>query len=83
MTKQQRHMASMVRAILAGKWTTDPPDWAPLRAAQAADLLQQMSDTDVALVRAMQTAEAFIILIHAEDSAFDVTSFVRACGFIG
>lgn len=78
MTKQQRAMASMVRAIKAGKWTDELPDWAPIGADCALQIIGEESGN---ILRAVQTAEAFILLLLADNPRFDVTRFVKACGF--
>lgn len=70
MTKQ--HMtraAQIVKAIGAGKWTDEEPDWA---------LLLDTENPEV--YRAVQTAEAFIILFQACNDRFDVQRFLIACG---
>lgn len=88
-------MVTMVRAVRAGKWTTELPDWAHkhaetpegfglhLGATQVLGGLQEMPSMFVDELRAVQTAEAFILLAHASDYPFDETAFLRDCGFLG
>ena len=64
MTKQHfQAMADIVRAILAGEWTNEHPAWS----------LETHSDISW-YGRAVQTAEAFIVLCERWNPRFD-----RAC----
>lgn len=73
----------MVRAILAGDWTFDPPDWADSERfdASAAEY-DHDSELSARYTRAVQTAEAFIILSQAFNPAFDSARFLQACGLV-
>ena len=69
------HMAAMVKAILNGEWTDSVPHWASL---------QELGCTYHTTVyeRAVQTAEAFIILASKWNADFDVRRFLIACGLV-
>jgi hypothetical protein len=69
------HAASMVRAILAGEWTNELPDWAQSVVAYGYDTYPR--------VRAVQTAEAFLLLFTAFNPRFKRDRFLKACGLIG
>lgn len=78
-----RRMVSMIRAVRAGKWTAELPSWAPPNLHNhPMDLLQNMDTEDTNDYRAVQTAEAFILLIHSSGLAFDETKFLQDCGFV-
>lgn len=47
------------------------------------NVLQEWDNSDVAELRAVQTAEAFILVAHASGTPFDETRFLRDCGFVG
>lgn len=67
-------MAKIVRNILEGNWTNNPPSW-------ASNVLQQMEQTEEDnRLRAVQTAEAFIFLSRNENPRFDQNRFLVACG---
>lgn len=69
---QKRHferMAAIVLSILQGEWTNERPSWAPC------DI-----DETTAVTRAVQTAEAFIMLASEDNPRFDRTRFLIACG---
>lgn len=73
-----RRMVSIVRAIRAGKWTNELPDWAP----NTLTSISVFSEDDGANeLRAIQTAEAFIILGVATSATFNVAQFLHDCGF--
>lgn len=83
-----RRMVGMVRAIRAGKWTSEPPAWCPAEGAdgeryQITDIRTSGEISDDTFTRAIQTAEAFILLAHASHLPFDETKFLRDCGFLG
>lgn len=63
--------AEMVRAINEGYWTADPPDWA------------DPDCSDEEYVRAVQTAEAFILLFSEFNPQFRTEKFLVACGLKG
>jgi hypothetical protein len=65
--------AAMVRAIADGHWTTDPPSWANVL---------RCSETDD-YSRAVQTAEAFILLFREFNAQFDDRRFLIACKLLG
>jgi hypothetical protein len=79
MTKQDRQMVKIVRAINAGKWTDDLPNWAN------ANLTVTTFDDEheeASALRAVQTAEAYTVLRLSADGAWDMFSFLRACGLV-
>ena len=74
-----RRMVSMVRAIRAGKWTATLPAWTPKDITETLDFALDAYDFEL---RAVQTAEAFILLAHSSRFPFDETKFLQDCGFI-
>lgn len=75
MTKRHfEAMAEIVHSILVGEWTDDTPVWSD------AERIGCTYHTHSAYERAVQTAEAFIILAQAFNPAFDSTRFLQACG---
>ena len=73
MTRQHfTAMAKIVHAIAEGTWTNQPPDW-----AGGFDI-----DNTTAITRAVQTAEAFIILAQRFNPLFDRQRFLIACGLV-
>lgn len=73
-----RRMVQMVRAIRAGKWTNELPSW-----AQRITVMTTDEDEDEAnALRAVQTAEAFILLAHMCCPDFNETKFLQDCGFL-
>jgi len=79
MTKKHFNQAAdIVRAILNGEWTDDPPSWADATAYTSVTALDDSADT--AYTRAVQTAEAFIVLFSAHNDRFDINRFLVACG---
>lgn len=81
MTKRHfEHAAAMVKAIKAGQWTNDLPDWAPLRVDGLIEVdTESDGNFDANLLRAVWTAEAFVILFTAFNPLFDVNRFLIAC----
>lgn len=83
MTKQHfSQAASMVNAILNGEWTNIPPEW-----ANADDMLEWHMTTNHTewngdYTRAVQTAEAFILLFQRDNPRFDQQRFLQACGLV-
>lgn len=76
MTKKHfEHAAAIVRAILAGEWTNEPPTWADNEPYEAHDSIIDNS------TRAVQTAEVFIYLFLEYNPRFNRARFLRACGF--
>lgn len=73
-----RRMVSIVRAIRAGKWTNELPDWAP-RGLTAISVFSDEDDLNE--IRAIQTAEAFVILGLATSATFNSHQFLHDCGF--
>lgn len=72
-------MAAMVRAILAGKWTDEAPAWAD----ETRYPLTDSADLDaINYQRAVQTAEAFVILCEQSSNTFQRVRFLRACGLL-
>ena len=75
--------AEIVKAILNGHWSHQPPTWA----------IQYRGDYDVTsptqrlfvgrdYLRAVQTAEAFIVLARQFNPRFDTHRFLVACGLV-
>ena len=72
MTKQHFiRAAALVKAIGNGEWMHDAPSWSPI-GAYLADTRHD--------IRAIQTAEAFIMLFTECNPRFDRTCFLGACG---
>jgi hypothetical protein len=67
-----------VRAILDGHWTNEPPAWA--NSFYSAPYLTDSSEESY--TRAVQTAEAFIVLFTEWNSRFDRDRFLIACGLV-
>ena len=72
-----RAAASVVRAIASGAWTHDSPSWAPVR-YKAIDATGNLNQD---YVRAVQTAEAFALLLRGYADGFDEKAFITVCGF--
>jgi hypothetical protein len=72
-----RHAASIVRAMLNGAWTNDFPEWASQARNTSAD--EMLETVDARYTRAVQTAEAFMLLLRAADPTFNEQAFLRAC----
>lgn len=84
---QKRHfeaMANLVRAILNGEWTHELPIWSGYDTGGDLAPIEVLTDDagnlDVNKVRAIWTAEAFIILARAHNPRFDERRFLKACG---
>ena len=72
MTKQHvAFAAGLVDTIRKGAWTHDAPSWSPI-GAYLADTRHD--------IRAIQTAEAFILLFTEHNPRFDRARFLDACG---
>lgn len=81
MTKQTFiKAADMVRAIRDGKWTSDPPRWADR--GYLGDDYYGGEDGAQDYTRAVQTAEAFILLFQQSNPRFDQERFLIACGLV-
>ena len=63
--------AEIVKSIRDGHWTNEPPAWA--------DNLVIMSHS---YTRAVQTAEAFLMLFKEYNPRFDEQRFLVACGLV-
>lgn len=80
MTKKHfEHAASIIRAILAGEWTNEWPIWAVCDSNGNYQMGFIAPNVDN-YTRAVQTAEAFIILFQAYNPRFSVNRFLVACG---
>ena len=64
--------AEIVQSIRSGFWTNEPPDWADSEAIRPISSYQ----------RAVQTAEAFIVLAREFNPRFDAQRFLIACGLV-
>jgi hypothetical protein len=73
-----RAMVNIVCAMRRGEWTDELPTWADesLTAITADDPF-----TDGSELRAVQTAETFIILALECGYALNERAFLKACGF--
>ena len=88
---QKRHFecaAQMVNAIQQGKWTNALPDWALSTDWTAFSPLGHVEidtefggNVDANVLRAIWTAEAFIMLFQQYNARFDRERFLKACGF--
>ena len=67
--------AAIVKNILDGYWTDDPPSW-----ADSEEYEKDYHGSDY--MRAVQTAEAFIMLFTQHNPRFDVNRFLIACGLM-
>jgi hypothetical protein len=91
MTKKHfRRAAEMVRGILEGDWTHEPPSWFNGKVYgqpgyEAGDAYYDASPNDAGannLTRAVQTAEALILLFRQSNDRFDEQKFLEACGLV-
>lgn len=71
-------MTAIVRAILRGKWTDELPDWAP---EDAEDDYSKGLHGGAPALRAVQTAEALIVLCDSCRYPLDQKAFLKQCGF--
>ena len=80
-----QHAAGMVAAIRLGTWTYELPDWASDTPGVYLDSIEVSSaergDLDRDYIRAVWTAEAFIMLFSHFSPRFNQTRFLKACGF--
>jgi len=78
MTRQHfQAMAEIVKAINEGEWTSDLPAWAE---ASNGRYWGNDTNTEDNYRRAVQTAEAFIILSRRFNPLFNQDVFLQACG---
>lgn len=77
--------ANLVNSIRQGEWCHTLPDWAP-DAVQGQTPIEceteESGNLDTHIVRAVWTAEAFIILARAFNPRFDERRFLVACGLV-
>jgi hypothetical protein len=71
--------AAIVRNILDGSWTFDPPSFADKRRLL---VMHDSGDEDETYTRAVWTAEAFINLFTSHNPRFDTQRFLIACGLV-
>jgi len=71
-------MVNIVCAMRRGEWTDELPDWAP---ESITDTTALDAFIDGGELRAVQTAEAFIILALDCGYALNERAFLDACGF--
>ena len=66
--------AEIVKSIRVGDWTMEPPSW----------ITEQPEGFEYVTryVRAVQTAEAFLLLFKEYNPRFDEQRFLIACGLI-
>lgn len=67
------HAAEIVKAILNGEWTSEPP-------AYLGPKFRYINPHPDHIDRAIQTAEAFVMLFSAFSDRFDTQKFLMACG---
>lgn len=80
MTKKHfEAMASIIAGIRNGLWTNELPCW-----ADSTKVLSHGPDFEIEdnYTRAVQAAEAFIMLASQENPRFDRTRFLNACGLL-
>lgn len=71
--------AQMVREVLLGRWSYDPPSWADKsRYLEGSGLFVQAEN----YTRAVQMAEVFILLFTNANPQFDRDRFLDACGLL-
>lgn len=69
-----RHMIALVRAIGASKWTDELPE------GIGPETLQHINAGDLDTLRAVQTAEAFMMLAFNCGHKLDAPKFIASCG---
>lgn len=69
--------AEIVRNILGGVWALDSPSWATDVDIPVYD---HESELSARYLRAVWTAEAFIVLFREHNPRFDESRFLIACG---
>ena len=75
MTKKHfQAAAAQVKSILDGDWTHEPPEWTN------ETHYNEVSIAWPDYVRAVQTAEAYILLFQEFNPRFDQQQFMKACG---
>ncbi len=93
---QKRHFiaaATLVKSILQGEWTNEPPAWVPSERVYGTSAYRDSeivgcyegASTDIESInytRAVQTAEAFILLFRQFNPLLDETRFLVACGLV-
>ncbi len=75
--------AKLVNSIRTGEWTHDAPDWVEDTPDDDDEPLYDAAWGDIESIdytRAVQTAEAFILLFREFNPRFDRDEFLRACG---
>lgn len=73
--------ADIVRAILDHEWTSELPDWAEYQNREPFTFLGDEGEPwNPDYLRAVWTAEAFILLFSRNNDRFDRGRFLRACG---
>ena len=70
--------AETVKAILNGNWTNEPPEWEGRTGFDLAPAWHEGREADY--VRAVHTAEAFILLLREYNPRFNQETFLIACG---
>lgn len=73
--------AAIVRNIVEGNWTEETPSWANRDTIANIDYLYA-EPMDTAYLRAVQTAEAFVMLFTQHNPRFDTNRFLIACGLM-
>ena len=74
--------AEMVKAITEGAWASELPSWAPIHTGEQIETISDNSgNLESAYIRAVWTAEAFIILFREYNPRFNEAKFLKACGF--
>mgnify|MGYP001579065726 CR=1 FL=1 len=71
--------AECVKAILEGRWTNEPPQWASTH--YSVDDSMSLSGPNQNYVRAVQTAE-FLIIMFRLTPGFDQQAFLAQCGLV-
>jgi hypothetical protein len=81
-TKQHfEDAAQLVEAILRGDWTHESPSWAiPWNGTLEIESSTQ-GNLNTDYIRAVWTAEAFVIFFSQWNPRFDRERFLKACGF--
>lgn len=70
--------AEMVKAIREGAWTHEAPSW--VEHGDVYDGNPSFDHATVDYTRAVQTAEALILLFSENNPRFDRARFLHACG---
>lgn len=73
--------AEMVKAIVDGDWTMELPNWSDPSIGYRVEVWTECAgNVSANYVRAVWTAEAFILLFREYNPRFNESKFLKACG---